>query len=140
MILIAACIYVRAVCIYIIMQITESEIVSENSRFRCEEQAIHYYRLNPTINEVATYRQIKSQFKTRSCLLMIMQGISAGVTDLAVLVDVIMNTRCYTVANLDFHKLILTFEKIQNCRKLLSPSYSEKIQKLVSSCKNELTI
>ena len=119
------------------MQITESEIVSENCSFRCMEQGISYYRFNPTLKEVRIYRLVKTI--SMSCLLVTMQEISPSETDLTILVDTMMNARCYTVANLDFYKLVLNFEKIKTCRKLLAPSYSEKIEKLLTStCKNEL--
>lgn len=34
------------------LQLTESEIVSENCRFRCEEQGIEYFRFNPKLTKV----------------------------------------------------------------------------------------
>ena len=40
-----------SICRYFSMQITESEIVSNNCRSCCEEQGIKYYRFNPTINK-----------------------------------------------------------------------------------------
>ena len=65
-----------------------------------------------------------------------MQVIPPGETDLKILVDMIVNTRTYTVDNVNFHKLVLCFEKIKDYRKRLSASYSEKMCRLLSSYKN----
>ena len=56
--------------------------------------------------------------------------IPPGETDLSILIDMIMTTRCHTVDNINFHKLVLNFEQFKGAQQILAASYLDKLQAL----------
>ena len=117
-------------------QITESEVVSESVNFLCKAHGISYYRFNPELDKVLYTKT--SATKHNVVMFLPSKAVSAGETDITTLVDMIMKARYHIVQSIEFQKLILSFERVEAYRKLLSPSYSEKLQKLLLSSKSDL--